>query len=671
MYKKFGFLLTSLLFMELVYHFTAFGLSGFNPLLMIPALLLTAAVETALMGITQKRIVNKTIMWIIMAVNYLIYASQVVYYKIFQKPLMIDAAVNTGAAALTDFWRVALEGIGKSIPALLLLALPLVGTGILSSKRFIRLRKNRTKEWILLGGFSALGILLTALVLVFGYVKETEYYEAYQEMYDPEVVIREYGVMPLFGRQMLGDVLPQKELSIGTVAPPQSLPESSELEIGTEAEMGEETEGPGYDTSPNVLNIDFDALLEKGNDDVDKLVEIMQSLVPTNKNEYTGMFEGYNLVYITAEAFAPYALTEELTPTLYNMMHSGIVVEDYYVPLWATSTSDGEYVNLTGQIPDGQFSFKRTSQNEQPYSLPAYFAKEGVKSFAYHNNSLSYYDRHLSHPNLGYDFKAAKLGSCSSEEWGDKIFPMENPKYWPSSDYEMMVSTIPEWINEERFHAYYMSVSGHAGYSFEGNMMAYKNKDVVADMTCSTDMKAYIACNYELEKAVAYLVEELEKAGKLDNTMIVISADHYPYSMEEEKIEEYLGEKLDNLEIQKNGLIMWNSAMETITIDKTCSAMDIMPTILNLFGFEYDSRLFPGNDILSEAGSLVVFSDRSFITDTVIYNAADKSVESRTGEEVSDEYIKNMKAYVKLLFKYSAGILNDDYFKYVNESVIE
>jgi phosphoglycerol transferase MdoB-like AlkP superfamily enzyme len=436
---------------------------------------------------------------------------------------------------------------------------------------------------------------------------------------------------------------------------------------GTEEEIKEQ-ENSDVDTSPNVLTIDMDVLLASEDENIEKLANIMQAITPSNRNEYTGMFEGYNLIYLTAEAFAPYAVSEELTPTLYKMIHEGVVVEDYYVPLWATSTSDGEYVNLTGQIPDEQYSMKRTQNNAQPYSLPAYFAAEGVKSFGYHNNTLSYYDRHLTHPNLGYDFKAARLGSCSADTYGGQIFEMEGAAYWPASDYEMMAATIPEWISEERFHAYYMTVSGHAIYTREGNMMTSKNWDVVKDLDCSEEMKGYIASNYELEKAMTYLVEELEKAGKLDNTVIALSADHYPYGIEDSVIEEFYGRELEDFERYKNCVIIWNNQMEPIQVQKTCSAIDLLPTLLNLFGFEYDSRLFPGKDMLSDSPSLVVFSNRSFITDSVIYDAKERKIVSRTGEDISEEYVKNMKDYVKILFQYSAGILNDDFFRYVDEA---
>lgn len=689
MLKKLIYFIVSLLFMEEIYHLSAFGLNMGKPWMGLAAVLTLGGIEAFLTCVNKKSTVNKVMFWILSGVNYLLYAAQVVYYYIFKKPLLIEAAINVGAEALTDFWQIALDGIVKSVPFLLLLAMPMIISGILCCSKAARgahisklkfdFEGCRIQKRVYALCFSLLGIVSTVLILALGYYQQTEDYEIYQEMYDPELTARNFGVLLLYGREMLGELLPELEYDF-------SLPEGSGVivednpqnEDDAEENLGESRENEEntevikpVDRSPNTLNIDMDALMSNENKEIQKLAEMLQSVSSSNKNEYTGMFEGYNLIYLTAEAFSPYAVSEEITPTLYKMLHEGVVVDEYYVPWWSTSTSDGEYVNLMGQIPDGQFSMRRSQHNEQPYSLPAYFAKEGVTSYAYHNNSLSYYDRNLTHPNLGYQFKAARLGSCSAEEYSDWLFEMEGANKWPASDYEMMVATIPEWLGQERFHAYYMTVSGHSGYTRTGNSMSAQNWDVVAHLDCSDEMKAYIACNYELEKAMAYLVEELQKAGKLDNTVIVLSSDHYPYGMAEEKIDEFVGRKLGRLERYENNVIIWNSQMEEpIYVDKTCSALDLMPTILNLFGFEYDSRLFPGNDMLSDAQSLVVFSDRSFITDTVIYDAKEQTAVSRTEDEVSDDYIKSMKSYVRMLFQYSAGILNEGFFEYVDENCV-
>ncbi len=440
-----------------------------------------------------------------------------------------------------------------------------------------------------------------------------------------------------------------------------------------ESSTGQEDILPEY----NTIELDLTKLAELSAGDSEKewLADYIANLEPTRTNEYTGLFKDYNLIYITAEGFSTYAINADLTPTLYKLANSGFVFTNYYVPLWQTSTSDGEYVNLTGLIPDGQFSMSKTQNNNMAYALPAFFNKEGCVNLAYHNNSLSYYERHLSHPNLGYDFKAAKLGELDEAEWGDKLFYMENPNKWPASDLEMVQSTVPEYIQAEQFNVYYMTVSGHMYYSFTGNSMSSKNKEAVANLDMSENARAYIACHIELDKALEHLLTELERAGKLENTVIALSADHYPYAMTEEQYEELAGKDLSgDRDIYRNSLILWNAGMEeSVMVTKPCCSVDILPTLLNLLGYDYDSRMYAGRDILSDAEGLVIFNDRSFVTDTVIYDR--KSKTTTWQKELSDAekelYLDAMKQEVKERYNFSAYMLRQNYYDLLKQCEIE
>lgn len=647
----------SLLYMELVYHTASFGWKEMNPILLLPLILLVAGIETIVCGIIKEKVRAKVFLGILIA-NYLLFAAQLVYVSIFQQPLLFAAMAGAGQDALTDFWKEGLIGIFKCTGSLLVLAIPYAICIFAQKKGLLSLPSRKKEEFLPLAVSTSVGFFCTVLIIASGYINDWNLYEEYKGFYDPSKVISMYGVLPTIQRDWFGWMMPEK---------------GSALEAIVEADVEEETVEEVKEFGDNVLDVDFDKLNDLAdNDTLKQLTAYMKAATPTKENEYTGMFKGYNLIYLTAEGFSQYAVDEELTPTLYKLTHSGFVCEDYYVPLWQTSTSDGEYVNMTGLVPDQQLSFKRTAENDHPFALPAYFEAEGVKSYAYHNNSLTYYDRHKTHPNLGYDFKAAKLGKLTQEEGGDQLFEIESAESWPASDLEMIQATLPEYINDDRFHAYYMTVSGHMQYTFSANSMSYRNREAVESLPYSDEVKAYIACNMELDKALEYLIEELDKAGKLENTVIALSADHYPYGLENDKIEELTDKDLDDsLELYRNSLILWNSEMETVTIEKTCSAIDLLPTLYNLFGFDYDSRLFAGKDMLSDSESFVVFADRSFITDKVIYNRDTGEVISRTDEPVDDEYISKMKDIVQALFEYSAGILNENFHYYVDQASVK
>ena len=137
-------------------------------------------------------------------------------------------------------------------------------------------------------------------------------------------------------------------------------------------------------------------------------------------------------------------------------------------------------------------------------------------------------------------------------------------------------------------------------------------------------------------------------------------------------MEELAGKPLDGtLDLYRNSLILWNSAMETVEVEKTCYAADIIPTLLNLFGFEYDSRLYAGRDMLSDSPSLVIFANKSFITDTISYNKKAKLTESRTEAPVDEAYFDAMKSMVKAIYDFSSGVINQNFYKYVADALPE
>ena len=648
---------------------------------LVPGLFVIALISV-LQGFLQsflKGRANKLFMGVCFGMDYLLFGSQMVYRTIFKQPLMIDAVVMGGEDALTNYWREALQGIldtGLGLAALLLGILWTLVVFKLWNPEAEPLTKKRVVVQVacILG---ACGLLAGSFLGMYRWSEEK--YTEYQEFGYPDEVLELFGVMAFWFRDAELVKLPEYEEELALM--PQKPDNSSEgTEDATTETIGNnnissetatpdpEEQTPVY--KDQVLPVNYDYLKEIGSDEVDKITDYVFSMTPSMSNEYTGLFEGYNLIYITAEGFSTAAIDANLTPTLYQLTHSGVVANEYYVPLWQTSTSDGEYVNLSGLIPDQQFSMSRSAENSQPFSLANYFKAEGAGCFAYHNNTLSYYDRHLSHPNLGYIFKASKLGDLDEAEWGGSVFSMENANYWPSSDLDMFKATIPEFIHEDRFHVYYMTVSGHMNYNFRGNRMSSLHYDEVKDLPYSEEGKAYIACNIELDRALAYLIQELYAAGKLENTVICLSADHYPYAMNLDNYEALMGMELDNsLDIYRNSLILWNSAMETVEVNEPCSAMDLMPTLLNLFGFAYDSRLYSGRDIFSDRAPLVVFSNRSFITDVASYNKKTGEVLSKTGEPVSEEYVSAMKSYVKMLHKHSAGILNHNYYEYFYQAM--
>ena len=441
----------------------------------------------------------------------------------------------------------------------------------------------------------------------------------------------------------------------------------------TEVVQEEETEEAPKEEVPkvygnNVLDLDFSQLAASASGTNAELDTYVASLSPSKQNEYTGIFKGKNLIMITAEAFSGKMISKTLTPTLYRLATKGIRFTDYNLQATA-GTTGGEYQHFFGMLPtEGGSSMKITANYHNELTMGTMLNRFGYYGKAYHNNTYTFSDRDKTHINLGY-----------SDGYMGKGNGMENylTPAWPESDLEMFQCTFPEYCDKAPFNIYYMTVSGHSEYDFSNNQMAKKNKDLVQGLEFSDRVKAYIACNLELEAGLTWLVNALEEKGIADDTVIVITGDHFPYGLDENGrlgsmpyLSELYGYEVNNyLERDLNRLIIWSGSLEkeeSIRVTSPVSAIDILPTLANLFGTEYDSRLFPGRDVFSNTEPLVFNLNYDWKTDKGSFiNATKTFTPTDPSETVSDEYISRIRSLVRNKINYMTGFLKTDYFGHV------
>ena len=414
----------------------------------------------------------------------------------------------------------------------------------------------------------------------------------------------------------------------------------------------------------NELPVDFDSLIETTDSETLKNVySYLSDQQGSYQNEYTGIFEGKNLILICAEAFSKEVIDPVLTPTLYRLANNGIVFEDYYQPAWGGSTSSGEYSVLTGIIPVEQVnSVYSAIGKDLKFTLGNQLKALGYYSAGFHDGEYTYYDRHKTHMWFGYD---TWMGRGNGMEKGC-------PFTWPESDLDMFKYTVPMFIEQDHFNIYYMTISGHANYSVSANAMSDKNWEAVKDLDYSYPVQSYIASNLELEYAMEYLIGALEEAGKADDTVIVLTADHYPYGLEDSTAWAVSGDCLADLYGYKadsnpardhNALIIWCGSLEDsdpIVVSEPVYSLDIVPTLSNLFGLEYDSRFLVGRDVLSKEKPLVIWQDHSWMTDRGYYDAVANTFTPKDGIEVGEVYIETIKSRVQNKFALSRAMHSYD-----------
>lgn len=477
------------------------------------------------------------------------------------------------------------------------------------------------------------------------------------------------------------DVMSQAELEAilaqaGPTPTPIPTPEliASESDVAAESDPdATPTPSPTPVPTPQFqrMNINFVQLADTSTGTIHNLNEYCSSLTPSMTNNYTGMFEGKNLIMITAEAFTAEAIDPVLTPTLYRMATRGINFNDFYVPATA-GTTGGEFSHIFGMLPvDGGSSVPHmTGRGNAYFNMGAALDREGYYGIAYHNNDYNYYSRSTTHNQLGYSEGFIGYGN-GIEEY---VTPV-----WPESDLEMFEGTVPTYINHQPFNVYYMTVSGHSNYSHGANAQSRAHWDETECLaeTCSERVRAYMAANIELDRSMEYLISELEAAGIADDTVIVICADHFPYGLDHDAppgrmpyLSELYGYDVTNyIQRDHNRLIIWSGCLEDyepIVVDSPVSSIDILPTLLNLFGCHWDSRLLPGRDVFSTAMPLYFNLNYDWKTDLGTYiSSRGEFIPVNDTVYIPDGYVESVRAIVSDKISFMRGVLSTGYYNYL------
>ncbi|MDD4733565.1 MAG: LTA synthase family protein [Bacilli bacterium] len=627
----------SLLFCELVFKVNVFG---FNSIFRVDAIytILFITPISILLSLITKLIKKgyKVFFLIILCIICLIYSTEVVFKSILNTFFTIRIVAITDQAA--QFADTAIIEIIKKIYLILLMFFPFIIA--LLFKDDINYKVTKKSYYVLMILFFILTSLIFRNSLYLNQNEENSSYKLFYEIENNALNLEKLGVMPSL-------YLDVKRIIFGF---------EEKITIEPVIEVKEEEE---IIYEYNNVDIDFEALINKEKNEVVKSMHrYFSSDSGTLKNEYTGLYEGKNLIVVMAESLSPFSISEKYTPTLYKLANSSFIFENFYTPN-NLSTIGGEFQELTGLFADlnSLSNYWRKGNNYFPYGIGTLFKNIGYSNYAYHPNWGLFQDRNKYLAKMGFNYFLHR---------GNGLNKLMNCNKWPQSDLEMVSVTTNQFITKEPFLVYYVSVSGHMPWGFNENSMSIKNKHLVSDLDMSSEAKAYVAANIELDRALRLLIERLETAGILDDTVIALVSDHYPYSMKQSTVTELAGTYLDPIiDINKNTLIIWNSQTEDTHISKTASQLDFMPTLYNLFGIEYDSRLFVGKDILSTEPGLVFFTNRSWVTDAGKYYASSGTFKKNNDVVLEDGYISKINEIVSNKTSISKSILKNDYYRKV------
>ena len=614
---------------------------------------------------------EKTVRMIMLVILWLIFAAESVGYLILQSYYPPTTLGTAAENRLYDYIDIIKTTVMGNALYLALLFVPVVFGAVVpargipdreswkSSDKNIPESRYR-RRWkilvsaiilVLVFAFHFAGLLLTGLDWGGGDMTPAKLYRMDENL---DLQVERLGLMTMIRLDIYHKLFPDSVMLPDiTDIPIEPIPET----VVPEPEPEPEPTAEPVDRSPQVMDVDFAALMENPDSKVQWLASYMNSVKPTNKNEYTGMFEGYNVVFLCLEAFSGAGICEELTPTLYKLSNECFVFNNFYTPLYFGSTNAGECQNLLGLYP--KQGSPMSLQESGRLGTNCYFSLgEQLSRLGYHNigfhNGWDMYDRERTMSNLEYHDWYYLGHGLKGETWAS------GSHKWPQRDTFMIENTMEQYVGDEvPFNVYYMTISGHTPYGWSWIAEQYREQLDAYDW--SEETKAYMATVMEVDRAMEALLKGLEEAGQLDRTLIVAVADHIPYTAVE-AVGELRGtnygtsadasscnERYLDTEVYRNTLIMWTGSMEEkVVVDKVCTQVDILPTISNLLGLEYDSRMLPGSDMLSRGDGLVIFYSKSWRSDNGYYNSFTQEFTLNDGLKLSDEVVEN---YVDVMNK--------------------
>ena len=371
------------------------------------------------------------------------------------------------------------------------------------------------------------------------------------------------------------------------------------------------------------------------------------------KNKYTGMFEGKNVIFVQLESIDKFLVTKEIMPTLYSLSKNSINFNNHFSFVsGGGSTFNSEYMVNTGYttpitLNKGAYTF---SKNDYSYSLPNLLKKEGYTVNAFHMNTPEYYSRSLNYKSFGYDsFNSLKL--------------LDNGNYYTDDSYWLDTELINNPIfnekifnKEQKFASFIITYSAHMPFQSNKGVCSLLVEDKETELSEYECLKLQAR---ETDNMLKLLIENLEEKELIDDTILVLYADHYLYTLTDKTL-------LDKFKTTENNLInhttwmIWSNGMKKKNVNDVTSQLNILPTVANLFGLEYHPNYYLMPDALGDDyEGLVFFNDYSWYNGKVY---VDNGVVTNNGK-ISDKELVEKNNLVNKLVKINDAVLTTDYFK--------
>lgn len=413
---------------------------------------------------------------------------------------------------------------------------------------------------------------------------------------------------------------------------------------------------------------------------------------PSN-NEYTNIFKGKNIIVIHAESMQKFTMdlkfnNKEVTPNLNKLASEGIFFNNFYSQVGVGTSSDAEFTFNTSLMPSTKGTVFVNYFDRDYISIPKLLKEQGYYTYSMHANTGEFWNRNTMHKSLGYDKFYSKDSYIIDETIGlglsDKSF------------FKQSVNIMKQVKEEENkpFYSLLIMLSNHTPFSDLALMEDYKttidvtidNQTVTRDYLNNTTMGNYLRSVHYADSAIGEFIDNLDKEGLLENTVLVIYGDHdarldfedfnllYNYdsitdTIKTENDEGYIPYTKYNYELdRKVPFIIWTKDQNyNLNVNTPMGMIDVLPTLGNMIGIHSDYQL--GKDIMNLKGddNTVTFIDGSFLTSKVYYNSPKGEIYSINNEPITEEYIKERAKKSSDLIEVSNDIITYDFIKEIKK----
>ena len=410
-------------------------------------------------------------------------------------------------------------------------------------------------------------------------------------------------------------------------------------------------------------------------------------------NDYTGVFEGRNVIVIHAESLQGIALNRtfngvEVTPNLNRLIKEGLYFNNFYSQVSVGTSSDTELTYNTSLMPT-QTGTAFVSYFDRTYiSTPKLLKEKGYYTFSMHANNADFWNRRAMHESLGYD----KFYSKETYDLEDKEIiglGLADKEFFAQSVEK--IKKISE--DHDKYYGYIITLTNHTPFSdtdkygeFSVTMKTtITNEDgtteeIEAPYLEGTKLGNYFKSVHYADAALGEFFEEMDEAGLLENTVVVIFGDHDArlpkndyilmnnYDPFTDSVKDTLDptyQEYDSFDYEldrKVPLIIWTKDGEVSgEVDYTMGMYDVMPTLGNMLGFYNKYAL--GHDIFEiKDDNIVVFPNGNWVTDKMYYNSQKGEYKLLKDVVIDEDYISNNNQYADALLSVSNKAIVFDLF---------